>query len=119
MGIVRLVDWGCLLCDVAVGSLIICTKPHASSGSRYLAVGGGDRKVHMWDVRSRQYIQASRHPLSSICRYYPVRLVSRLTSGGSSPQPSNSEGGPRCQRQSPVLGMLCRSSRFSELLTHI
>lgn len=28
-----------------------------SSDGRYLAVGGGDRKVHVWDARSRQYIQ--------------------------------------------------------------
>ena len=28
-----------------------------SSDGHYLAVGGGDRKVHVWDARSRQYIQ--------------------------------------------------------------
>ena len=28
-----------------------------SSDGNYLAVGGGDRKVHVWDVRSRQYVQ--------------------------------------------------------------
>ena len=30
-----------------------------SSDGRYLAVGGGDRKVHVWDARSRHYIQVS------------------------------------------------------------
>lgn len=29
----------------------------ASSDGRYLAVGGGDKKVHVWDARSRQYIK--------------------------------------------------------------
>ena len=33
-----------------------------SSDGRYLAVGGGDRKVHVWDARSRQYIQVCRSP---------------------------------------------------------
>lgn len=28
-----------------------------SSDGRYLAVGGGDRKVHIWDARSQQYVQ--------------------------------------------------------------
>jgi WD40 repeat protein len=28
-----------------------------SSDGRYLAVGGGDRKVHVWDARGRQYIK--------------------------------------------------------------
>ncbi|KAI3437620.1 hypothetical protein D9Q98_000072 [Chlorella vulgaris] len=28
-----------------------------SSDGRYLAVGGGDRKVHIWDARSRQYVR--------------------------------------------------------------
>lgn len=30
-----------------------------SSDGKYLAVGGGDRKVHVWDARNRQYIQVS------------------------------------------------------------
>jgi ribosomal RNA-processing protein 9 len=30
-----------------------------SSDGRYLAVGGGDRKVHIWDARSRQYVRVS------------------------------------------------------------
>ncbi len=29
-----------------------------SSDGKYLAVGGGDRKVHIWDVRSRQLIRS-------------------------------------------------------------
>ncbi|KAI7841799.1 hypothetical protein COHA_004523 [Chlorella ohadii] len=28
-----------------------------SSDGRYLAVGGGDKKVHIWDARSRQYVR--------------------------------------------------------------
>ncbi|EFN55906.1 hypothetical protein CHLNCDRAFT_22742 [Chlorella variabilis] len=28
-----------------------------SGDGRYLAVGGGDRKVHVWDARSRQYVR--------------------------------------------------------------
>ena len=36
-----------------------------SSDGVYLAVGGGDRKVHVWDVRSRQYVQVSIHPQCS------------------------------------------------------
>lgn len=28
-----------------------------TSDGRYLAVGGGDRKVHIWDARSQQYVQ--------------------------------------------------------------
>jgi ribosomal RNA-processing protein 9 len=32
-----------------------------SSDGNYLAVGGGDRKVHIWDIRSRQYVQVSIH----------------------------------------------------------
>ena len=30
-----------------------------SSDGRYLAVGGGDKKVHIWDARSRQYVRVS------------------------------------------------------------
>ena len=30
-----------------------------SGDGRYLAVGGGDRKVHVWDARSRQYVRVS------------------------------------------------------------
>ncbi len=31
-----------------------------SSDGRYLAVGGGDKKVHIWDARSQQYVRVSR-----------------------------------------------------------
>ena len=30
-----------------------------SSDGRYLAVGGGDKRVHVWDARSRQYVRVS------------------------------------------------------------
>lgn len=30
-----------------------------SSDGRYLAVGGGDKKVHIWDARSRQHVRVS------------------------------------------------------------
>jgi len=41
-----------------------------SSDGVYLAVGGGDRKVHVWDVRSRQHVQVRAQTLSafnSVC----------------------------------------------------
>lgn len=34
-----------------------------SSDGRYLAVGGGDKKVHIWDARSRQYVR--------VCERFP------------------------------------------------
>ncbi|GAB4819398.1 hypothetical protein N2152v2_006444 [Parachlorella kessleri] len=37
------------------GSLLAAA---VSSDGRYLAVGGGDRKVHVWDARSRQLVKA-------------------------------------------------------------
>lgn len=46
-------------CGTAVG-----VTPHVllvfqvSSDSRYLAAGGHDRSIHVWDVRSRQYVKA-------------------------------------------------------------
>ena len=46
-----------------------------SSDGRYLAVGGGDRKVHVWDARSRQYIQA-RHR-----RALPAQLPEKRARG--------------------------------------
>lgn len=41
-----------------------------SSDGRYLAVGGGDRKVHIWDARIRQHIKVRRCPavVRSLCR---------------------------------------------------
>ena len=48
-----------------------------SDDGRMLAVGGGDRIVHVWDARSRQYIQvqtrkAVEHEWTRVC------LVSKL-----------------------------------------
>ena len=39
-----------------------------SSDGVYLAVGGGDRKVHVWDVRSRQHVQVRAQTLSAVLR---------------------------------------------------
>lgn len=39
------------------GGLTSLLAAAVSSDGRYLAVGGGDRKVHVWDARSQQYIQ--------------------------------------------------------------
>lgn len=47
----------CLLLSCPVqgsGSLLAVA---VSDDGRMLAVGGGDRIVHVWDARSRQYIQ--------------------------------------------------------------
>lgn len=33
-----------------------------SSDGRYLAVGGGDKKVHIWDARTRQHIKVRGRP---------------------------------------------------------
>ncbi|CAH2071733.1 unnamed protein product [Thlaspi arvense] len=41
-----------------------------SSDGRYLATGGVDRHVHIWDVRTREHLQAftgHRHTVSSLC----------------------------------------------------
>ena len=40
-----------------------------STDGHYLAVGGGDRKVHVWDARSRQYIQV--HAIGDRCLRCP------------------------------------------------
>lgn len=37
-----------------------------SDDGRYLAVGGGDKRVHVWDVRSQEYIQVSPAPTMPI-----------------------------------------------------
>jgi WD40 repeat protein len=36
-----------------------------SSDGRYLAAGGGDKQVHVWDVRTQKYIQV-RHSQGTI-----------------------------------------------------
>ena len=65
-----------------------------STDGAYLAVGGGDRKVHVWDVRSRQYVQvkarllvfASISPEKSRCSY----KLSLCTCYASLPMPDTS-----------------------------
>ena len=34
-----------------------------SDDGRYLAAGGGDARVHVWDLRSSQYVQVTVLPL--------------------------------------------------------
>lgn len=46
-----------------------------SSDGRYLAVGGGDRKVHIWDARSRQYIQVG--PVDILLPHVPYQFCTR------------------------------------------
>lgn len=41
------------------GSALALFAAAVSSDGKYLAVGGGDRKVHVFDAQSGQYIQAS------------------------------------------------------------
>lgn len=36
-----------------------------SDDGRYVAVGGGDKRVHVWDVRSHSYMQVWRRPHKS------------------------------------------------------
>jgi ribosomal RNA-processing protein 9 len=39
-----------------------------SDDGRFLAVGGGDRRVHVWDVRAHEYIQvcAAHHCVNCV-----------------------------------------------------
>jgi len=54
-----------------------------SSDGAYLAVGGGDRKVHVWDVRSRQHVQVGAQTLFTVkyfrsvenCGWWPMSLM--------------------------------------------
>lgn len=49
-----------LLCLLQGRSALLSVA--VSDDGRMLAVGGGDRVVHVWDARSRQYVQVwSRH----------------------------------------------------------
>ena len=38
-----------------------------SDDGRYLAVGGGDKRVHVWDVRSREHIQVRQSTTCQAC----------------------------------------------------
>jgi WD40 repeat protein len=54
---------GLVLSSSTRGSLVGVTLRvllvfQVSSDSRYLAAGGHDRSIHVWDVRSRQYVKA-------------------------------------------------------------
>ncbi len=44
-----------LLCPLQGRSALLSVA--VSDDRRMLAVGGGDRIVHVWDARSRQYVQ--------------------------------------------------------------
>ena len=41
-----------------------------SSDSRYLAVGGGDNRIHVWDLQAGKYIQVRTTPFNEHC--FPI-----------------------------------------------
>lgn len=60
-------DWVSKAAARAGGSRALLAAAVSSDG-HYLAVGGGDRKVHVWDARSRQYIQVT--PARKRCKTF-------------------------------------------------
>jgi WD40 repeat protein len=53
------------------GSSIALYAVASSSDGRYLAAGGGDKRVHVWDLRTAQYLQV-QHPTG---QHSPVQVT--------------------------------------------